>query len=66
MFFGEIDPDLWSYGPAFLKRGFTSMVTIKIFEPLKWEFQKGNRRLILIIVTKILNLIMKSITAWRG
>ena len=49
-----------------LKRGFTSMVTIKIFEPLKWEFQKGNRRLILNIVTKIRNLIMKSITAWRG
>ena len=45
---------------------FTSMVTIKIFEPLKWEFQKGNRRLILNIVTKICNLIVKSITAWRG
>ena len=45
---------------------FTSMVTIKIFEPLKWEFQKGNRRLILNIVPKIRNLIVKSITAWRG
>ena len=49
-----------------LKRGFTSMVTIKIFEPLKWEFQKGNRRLILNMVTKIRNLIVKSITAGRG
>ena len=66
VFFGEIDPDLLSYDPAFLKRGFTSSVTIKIFKPLKQELQKGNRRLILNTVTKIRNLIVKSITAWRG
>ena len=66
VFFGEIDPELLSYGPAFLKRGFTSSVMIKIFKPLKWELQKGNRRLNLNIGTKIRNLIVKSITAWWG
>ena len=66
VFFGEIDPELLSYGPAFLKRGFTSSVMIKIFKPLKWELQKGNRRLNLNIVTKIRYLIVKSITAWWG
>ena len=35
VFFGEIDPDLLSYGPAFHKRGFTSSVTIKIFKRLR-------------------------------
>ena len=49
---------------AFLKRGFTSSVMIKIFKPLKWELQKGNRRLNLNIGTKIRYLIVKSITAW--
>ena len=34
VFFGEIDPNLLNYGPAFLKRGFTSSVTIKRFKPL--------------------------------
>ena len=66
VFFGEIDPELLSYGPAFLKRGFTSSVMIKILKPLKWELQKGNRRLNLNIGTKIRNLIVKSITAWWG
>ena len=53
VFFAEIDPDLLSYGPAFFKRGSTSSVTIRIFKSLKWELQKGNRRLILNTVTKI-------------
>ena len=35
VFFGEIDPDLLSYGPAFLKRGFTSSVTKTIFRSLR-------------------------------
>ena len=35
VFFGEIDPDLLSYGPAFKKGGSTSSVTIKIFKPLR-------------------------------
>ena len=38
VFFWEIDPDLLSYSPAFLKSGFTSSVTIKIFKPLKQNF----------------------------
>ena len=35
VFFGEIDPDLLSYGLAFHKRGFTSSLAIKIFKPLR-------------------------------
>ena len=35
VFFWEFGPDLLSYGLAFLKSGFTSSVTIKIFKPLK-------------------------------
>ena len=35
VFFGEIDPDLLSYGPAFLKRGFTSSVTKTIFRSFR-------------------------------
>ena len=41
VFFGEIDPNLLSYGPAFLKRGFTSSVTIKSLKPLGQKLQKG-------------------------
>ena len=32
VFFWEIHPDLLSHGPAFIKNGFTSSVTIKIFK----------------------------------
>ena len=59
--FWEIHPDLLSDGPVFFKNGFTSSVTIKIFRRIK-----GHRRLILNLVTKIRNLKLKSITAWRG
>ena len=60
VFFWEIYPDLLSHGPAFIKNGLTSSVTIKIFK------DKVHRRLILNLVTKIHNLKLKSITAWRG
>ena len=57
VFFGEIDPDLLNYGPAFHKKG----VHIKCND--KIEITEGHRRLILNIVTKIRNLKLKSKTA---
>ena len=64
MFFGEIDPDLLSYGTA--QKGLHINGNDKDFRTFKMGIQKGNRRLILNMVTKIRNLIVKSITAGRG
>ena len=65
VFFGEIDPDLLSYGPAFHK-GLHIKFSDKDFQTFKIEITGRHRRFILNIVTKIRNLKLKSITAWRG
>ena len=55
--------ELWA---CFLQKGLHIKCNDKDFQTFKVEITEGHRRLILNIVTKIRNLKLKSITAWRG
>ena len=61
----KLIPICWVMG-LLLTKGLHIKWNDKDFQTFKIEITEGHRRLILNIVTKIRNLKLKSITAWRG